>query len=100
MIHPTSQSLGSNRTGSLPPASGHATPPKKIEPAQTGPASESLSTAHAESLHRALASSPEIRPEMVELGRKLAVDPNYPPLEIIEQLSELFVNSVDPSESV
>lgn len=100
MIHPTSQSLGSNRTGALPPTSGHATPSKKIEPAQTGSASESLSTTHAESLQRALASTPEIRPEMVELGRKLAVDPNYPPLQIIEQLSQMFVNSADPSESI
>ncbi len=100
MIHPTSQSLGSNRTGDLSPASGHAAPSRKIAPAQTGSASESLSTTHAESLRRALASNPEIRPEMVEIGRKLAVDPSYPPLQIIEQLSELFVNSADPSESI
>jgi len=96
MIHPTSQSLGSHRAGTLPQINGHAAPQNKVESSQP----DSLSTSHAETLHRALEANPEIRPEMVELGRKLAADPSYPPLEIIEQLSKLFLNSADPSESV
>lgn len=95
MIHPTSQSLGSHRVGALPAPNGHAAANNKVE----SPQPDSLSTTHAEALHKALESTPEIRPEMVELGRKLASDPNYPPLEIIEQLSKLIINSADPSES-
>lgn len=96
MIHPTSQSLGSHRTAALPQTNGHAAPQNKVEASQP----DSLSTSHAETLQKALEASPEIRPEMVELGRRLAADPKYPPLEIIEQLSKLFVNSADPSDSV
>jgi len=45
-----------------------------------------------------LESSPEIRPEMVELGQALAIDPNYPPRHIIDQLAKMFTNASDPSE--
>lgn len=95
MIHPTSQSLGSHRAGALPATNGHAANHNKVESSRP----DSLSTSHAEALQRALETTPEIRPEMVELGRKLASDPNYPPLEIIEQLSKLIINSADLSES-
>jgi len=94
MIHPTSQNLGPYRPEALAHSSGHTAPTKRIESAGV----ESLSTAHADSLQRALESSPEIRPEMVELGQALAIDPNYPPRHIIDQLAKMFTNASDPSE--
>lgn len=64
------------------------------------PGSEALSLSGSTALREALAASPEIRPEVVEEGRRLAVDPNYPPLQIIEGLAEMLLQSADPSEQV
>jgi hypothetical protein len=64
------------------------------------PSSEALSLSGSNSLREALAAIPEIRPEVVEEGRRLAVDPNYPPLQIIEGLAEMLLQSADPSEQV
>jgi len=57
-----------------------------------------LSASSQETLQAALSQQPEVRPEVVEYGRGLAVSLNYPPLEIIRQLSELVLNSADLSE--
>lgn len=35
-----------------------------------------------------LMNMPEIRPEMVERGKQLAMDPNYPPEEVVNKLAE------------
>jgi len=94
MIQSTSQSHSSFRADAIPPAGSQSPAPKKLDAAST----DSLSTDNAESLHRALASTPEIRPEVVEMGHHLAVDPNYPPRQIIEQLAKMFTESADPAE--
>lgn len=94
MIQPTSNSIGSQRTTALTPSSSHAAPAKKIE----SPSADSLSTSNAEALKQALASSPEIRPEVVARGRELAADPTYPPRQIIEQLAKMFTAASDPSD--
>jgi hypothetical protein len=39
-------------------------------------------------------------PEVVAEGRHLAIDPNYPPLRIIEELAKVLIQSADPSEQV
>ena len=57
-----------------------------------------LSSANTQALREALNNSPEIRPEVVEKGKNLAVDPNYPPRELIERLAKLMVESRDASE--
>lgn len=57
-----------------------------------------LSASSQETLQNALSQQPEIRPEVVARGQALAVDPTYPPLQIIEKLSELLANSADLSE--
>jgi hypothetical protein len=46
----------------------------------------------------ALASQPEIRPEMVEKGRVLAEDPDYPSAAVIKHVAGLIFNSPDLSE--
>jgi len=45
----------------------------------------------------ALGRTPEIRPEVVARGRELAVDRNYPPLAIIQDISSIITRSIDPS---
>lgn len=59
---------------------------------------DALSTNSANTLQKALASSSEVRPEAVARAKELAVDANYPPRAIIEQLAQLLVNAPDLSE--
>lgn len=96
MIQSTSNSHGSDRTASIAPPTGSSVAPK----APRADDGDSLSTPNAEILRQALESTPEVRPDVVENGKKLAVDPNYPPREIIEQLARLFNQSIDLTESV
>lgn len=58
---------------------------------------ESLSTQNAVGLQNALATNPEIRPEVIARAEKLAVDLNYPPRQIIEGIAHLIALSRDPS---
>jgi uncharacterized membrane protein len=94
MIHSTSNLHGYNRTdaAALSLAKQASTP--KVE-ADSG---ERLSSANTQALREALNNSPEIRPEVVARGKALAVDPNYPPREIIEGLAKLMIESRDASE--
>ena len=41
---------------------------------------------------------PEIRPEVVERARALAADPNYPPRDVLKNVSAQILNSADLSE--
>ena len=67
-------------------------------PAPRAPETDRLSAASKESLQAALQQQPEIRPEVVALGQKLAVDSTYPPLEIIRQLSKMLIAMNDLSD--
>lgn len=85
-------------------SSTHGTPPVPLPPERSrraastpAAAGDSLSTGNAQHLQAALAATPEVRPEMVAQGTKLAVDPNYPPREIIEDVAKLIVDSEDLS---
>lgn len=94
MIQPTSNYLGFNRTDAFASAANKAattTPPFSGD-------SERLSSSNTEALHSALSNTPEVRPEVVERGHHLAVDPNYPPRELILRLAKLFTESSDPSD--
>jgi len=62
------------------------------------PETDRLSSDSQASLQAALQQQPEVRPEFVSLGAKLAVDANYPPKEIIRQISKMLIASVDASE--
>jgi hypothetical protein len=53
----------------------------------------------SDALNRALAATPEVRPEMVQNARKLVADPPYPPPEAIRRLSHLLVNNIAGSEA-
>jgi hypothetical protein len=90
MIHSTSKS---SQPGDITPVANR--PASK--PAQTAPGNETLDTSASTSLRAALAALPEVRTEVVEKARSLAVDANYPPRAIIEDIARLFVRSQDPS---
>jgi hypothetical protein len=97
MIQPTSNFHGYSRTDALSgsgakPVSG----PKKNAQADAAEG-ESFSSANTNALREALSRSPEVRPEVVERGKHLAVDPNYPPREIIDRIAELMVRVREPN---
>ena len=73
-------------------------PPTAPASAPQAPETDRLSAASKESLQAALQQQPEVRPEFVSLGQKLAVAANYPPREIILQLSKMLIASADASE--
>ncbi len=80
---------GSNAIGlGLPPSPGRSAPPRQ----------DRLSLDQAGALGSALAGQPEIRPEVVEKGRALAADPNYPPRSVINQIASQILNAPDLSE--
>ena len=94
MIHSTSNLNGYNRTDPASLLTAKPAASAKID-ADNG---ERLSSSNTQALREALKSSPEIRPEVVERGKRLAVDGNYPPRAIIESLSKLFVQTREPAE--
>jgi hypothetical protein len=53
----------------------------------------SVKTEQSDSFLNALRNDPEVRAEMVEYGRRLAADLNYPPPEMFPKLAELIINS-------
>jgi len=92
MISSASNTPGQPLPGSIAAAVGQKPAPAAARPAA---AQESLSAGNTASLRNALAATPEIRPEVVEKGKQLAADSNYPPRVIIEKLAELIANSTD-----
>lgn len=94
MINSTSHINGYNRTDALAISGAKHAPTPKTD-LETG---DRLSSGSTDSLRAALENSPEVRPEVVERARRLAVDPNYPPRELIERLSKLILSSNDPAE--
>jgi hypothetical protein len=89
MIHSTSHSHP--LPGGLPAVG--AKPADKQVPAVQKP--DTLDTTSSTALREALAAQPEVRPEVVAKGEQLAVDANYPPRAIIEDIARLFVQSRD-----
>ena len=93
MIQPTSNLSGYYRTDSISISSGQKSSTPKAQPG----AGDSLSSANTSGLREALAQTSEIRPEVVARGKALAIDPNYPPRQLIESLARLMIDSRDPS---
>lgn len=93
MIQPTSNHSGFYRMDAVTTSAGKNTPETNVQ----DPTGERLSSAQTDALRSALGASPEIRPEVVQRGRQLAIGPGYPPREIIEQISKILVQSRDPS---
>jgi hypothetical protein len=94
MIQSTSNLTGYYRVESLSSQPGQKTPANIHKDV-----SDHLSSANTDSLRTALAQTQEIRPEVVAHGKALAVDPNYPPRQLIESLAKLMVDSRDLSAS-
>lgn len=90
-----STSIGSGGVPSPDPRRGRAASSSAAAPA----GGDTLSTKRATELRAALASTPEIRPDVVARAEALAVDPNYPPLKIIERVASLIAASQDLSET-
>lgn len=94
MINSTSKTDSVLRPEALALRQAQARPAAPRENAPT----DIIDSANQDALKSALASQPEIRPEVVERAQQLRVDGNYPPKEIIRRLSELLVNAPDLSE--
>lgn len=69
----------------------------KVGPAKPKPVctSDRLDPEVLRHLGEAIAKEPVIRPELVELGRKLSADPGYPPEHVVEKLAELLSQDFD-----
>ncbi len=59
---------------------------------------DQISTESAAFLRAELVRQPEIRPEVVERGRALAADPNYPSSSVIQSVAGKILASPDLSE--
>jgi hypothetical protein len=70
------------------------TPPKT---ASRGPGSDQFSAENSAALRSALASQPEIRPDVVARGRALAADPSYPSQDILRKVGEAILKAPDLS---
>ncbi len=67
-------------------------------PAKASARPDRLATSGASVLSAALHDQPEIRPEVVARGRALAADPNYPPADVLLNISRRIVASPDPAD--
>jgi hypothetical protein len=64
----------------------------KSEPSRTEEAAQdSVQTEPSDQLLNTLRNEPDMRPDMVEHGKVLAADTNYPPAETVADLAKLFV---------
>ena len=89
-----STSIGPGGTGAPGPRPVRPASP----PAGPGVQADRVSTARADHLREAIARSPATRPEEIARAGALALDPNYPPLQIIERVARLIADSQDLSE--
>lgn len=91
MINSTSPSDRSAHANPIETASARAnrTPPDQPD---------RLAIDRLPQLRQALLRQPEIRPEVVERGRMLAADTNYPSSDILRQIGGLLLAAPDLSE--
>jgi hypothetical protein len=68
---------------------GGITPRKPAAPAAK-PAAAPDAFARSNALEQAVKNLPASRPEAVAQARELAADPNYPPAEVLRQVSRLL----------
>jgi hypothetical protein len=69
-----------------------------VAPRAAAPSPDQFSSSQAERLRAALALHPEIRPEVVARGLKLAADPAYPSPEVLRQVANTILRAPDPTE--
>lgn len=92
MIDSTSSSDRAPRAGAVPPE------PLQPNSGRARPGADRLSTDKAQWLQGALATQPEVRPEVVARGKLLAADPGYPPASVISSIAKQILRSPDLSE--
>jgi len=95
MIQSTSHTNGYNRLDAVATNATAKNTPVVKSNTESG---DRLSSANTDALRAALNNTPEIRPDVVKRGRELAADSNYPPREIIAQLTKLMLDSKDLTE--
>ncbi len=59
-------------------------------PASNGDGGDQLATTRSSSVRDTLAALPEVRPEVVERGRQLLADPNYPGADVVQKIASLI----------
>jgi len=67
-----------------------AKPPPRKETPELG--QQDLEAPVHEHLMTELKNMPDVRPDVVELGKKLASDPGYPSEEVLDKLAEILVD--------
>jgi hypothetical protein len=67
-------------------------------PSPQGTGADRFAPEHTAALKAALASQPEIRPEVVARGQLLAADPAYPSPAILRSVARAIVHSPDPAD--
>ena len=87
MIHSTSPSDRTARTDALPQV--------QQKPVVRAPEADRFSAGQSTALRGALATHPEVRPEVVARGKALAADPNYPSLDILRSIGAKLIASPD-----
>lgn len=98
MIHSASSS-SSSASASARQVAIAAASPTSTAPAKSRPIDQ-IHIDKASALRSNLQQVPEIRPEVVERAKALAVDPSYPSDGIIHAISKAIVNSPDLSEDL
>lgn len=78
-----------NTAYSLQSLGQNANPAAQQTPAAQDDA-DKLSVEVTDNVRAALAAMPEIRPEVVERGRQLLADPNYPSKDIVNSIAGLI----------
>ena len=68
------------------------------KPRAVAPPSDRVSTERAKFLRAELERQPEIRPEVVERGRRLAADQAYPSAEIVRRVAAQILAAPDLTE--
>ena len=73
-------------------------PPRGSATAAPAPAPKGGDSANLTSLDEAMQTLPPSRPDALERARTLAADPNYPPAEVLNKVSELLANKLAGSQ--
>jgi hypothetical protein len=83
----------------LSPAPGNFQAVRPEPRTRVASAGDSFAARQLDGLKEAVSNGPEVRPEAVEKGRKLAADPTYPPMDIIQGLARMFVSEIRSNAS-
>jgi hypothetical protein len=69
-----------------------------FKPKDVAPAGDEVSFVHSDALNKALADTPNVRPEAVRRGHALIGTVPYPPAETVAKIADLLALSFDPNQ--